>query len=80
MKAALSGRFAVEPAIMAGIRQYAKTVNLCSDAAGVIRSATSKEISEKADALMTAVKERFHPLKIYGEILERIGVDHPFQR
>ena len=43
----------------------------------LIMSLTDEQITKSAEMLSRYVRENYHPRQIYGEILERAGVDHP---
>ena len=45
----------------------------------LIMSLTDERIARSADLLSRYVRENYHPRQIYGEILERAGVDHPIE-
>lgn len=46
------------------------------DATHLIESLTTEQIAESASMLNEYVRKNYHPRQIYGEILERAGVDH----
>ena len=43
----------------------------------LINNLTDEQIAESADLLSRHVRENYHPRQIYGQILERAGVDSP---